>query len=202
VTDLRAIDLRGNVHRQCDKSIASLIVAHGEVEVPINVFVSVGRALAPAQEAFISSIERHLTQKGLRPRTLGRSEFTHSQPLQFVNKLMDRSGGVLVIALERISIEVGTERPGTPHERLVAHEAIPTPWNQIEAAFAYAKRIPLMVVKENKVRAEGLLEGKYDWYVHSTELDPEFVHTPEFEGTLESWLNDVRQRAGWFRYRN
>ena len=114
---------------------------------------------------------------------------------------MDRSAGVLVIALERIAIETGFEQRGTPAQTMITQEAIATPWNQIEAAFAYAKRIPLLVIREAGVRADGLLEGRYDWYVHSTDLDPGFVNSTEFKGTFESWCNDVRNRAGWFRYR-
>jgi hypothetical protein len=38
-------------------------------------------------------------------------------------------------------------------------------------------------------------------YVHSTDLDPAFVNTPEFNGTLDSWSKDVRRRAGWLRPR-
>ena len=169
--------------------------------MPINVFVSVGCKSAPIQEEFIASIERHLADKGLRPRTVGRNEFTHGQPLRFVNQLMDRSAGALVIALERISIRDGIERRGTSEERSICDEAIATPWNQIEAALAYAKRMPLMVVKENTVRPEGLLERHHDWYVHSTGLDPGFVRSTAFRETFDSWLHDVRRRAGWFRFR-
>ncbi len=166
--------------------------------MPINVFLSVGRAFNASQEKFISSIEEHLTQNGLRPRTVGRTEFTHKQPLQLVDELMNRSGGALVIALERISIEQGVERRGAPEQAAISNAAISTPWNQIEAAFAYAKRLPLMVIKENRVRSEGLLEGRYDWYVHSTELEPAFLVSPFFKGAFDSWHRDVRRRAGWF----
>jgi hypothetical protein len=172
-----------------------------EGHLTINVFLSVGRAFSDIQESFISSIERHLEQSGLRPRTVGRNEFSYKQPLQLVDDLMERSAGALVIALERLSIETGFERRGTPAQTVVTNIAIPTPWNQIEAAFAYAKRIPLLVIRENKVRPEGLLEGRYDWYVHATDLDASFLTSAEFKGTFDSWYRDVRRRAGWFRYR-
>jgi hypothetical protein len=169
--------------------------------VTINVFLSVGHAFTDAQEKFISSIESHLQQNGLRPRTVGRNEFSYKQPLLLVDELMDRSAGALVVALERLSVETGFERRGTPEQSVVTNIAIATPWNQIEAAFAYAKRLPLLVIREHKVRPEGLLEGRYDWYVHATDLDTSFLTTMEFNGTFDSWQRDVRRRAGWFRYR-
>jgi hypothetical protein len=114
---------------------------------------------------------------------------------------MNRSAGALVIALERIAIKEATERGGPPSGVNIRNESIPTPWNQIEAAFAYSNGLPLLVIRQNTVRAEGLLEGRYDWYVHSTPLDASFVDSAEFKGTFQSWRRDVSKRAGWFRYR-
>jgi hypothetical protein len=169
--------------------------------MPINVFLSVGRTFTPRQEQFVSTIETHVAKKGLQPRTVGRNEFSHRRPLELIENLMDKSAGVLVIALERVLIETGLEKRGASDQTTISNETFPTPWNQIEAAFACAKRLPLMVIRETGVRPEGLLEGRYEWYVHSTNLDPAFVNTPEFNGMLDSWTQDVRRRAGWFRRR-
>jgi hypothetical protein len=168
----------------------------------LNIFLSVGRPFTPEQERLIASVEGYLKDHGLRARTVGRTEFTHKQPLQLINDLMDRSAGALVIALERISIRDGTEKGGPPEGQRLEGECLATPWNQIEAAIAYAKRIPLFVIRQKTVRPEGLLEGRYDWYVHAAALDPAFLQTAEFAGIFESWKRDVHARAGWFRYRS
>lgn len=164
----------------------------------VNVFLSVGRSFNDEQEAFTRSIETFMAQNGLRTRTVGRNEFTHKSPLHFVDKLMNRCGGALVIALERISVSSGAELGGPPKGQLIQGQCISTPWNQIEAALAYAKNVPLLVIRQNSVRAEGLLEPRYDWYVHSTDLDPAFLNSNEFQGTFTSWKRDVLRRAGWF----
>jgi hypothetical protein len=170
--------------------------------VAVNVFLSVGRTSSPAQETFVASVERYMTTRGLRSRTVGRNEFTHKQPLKLVDDLMNRCAGALVIALERIFIETAIDRRGSTNAQQIRGTALPTPWNQIEAAFGYDKKLPLLVIKEDCVREEGLLEGRYDWYVHSTSLDLNFLASAEFEGTFESWCRDVKRRAGWFRCRN
>jgi hypothetical protein len=169
--------------------------------MPINVFLSVGRTFTPRQELFVSAIETHIAKKGLRPRTVGRNEFTSRQPFQLIEARMAKSAGVLVIALERVLVETGLEKRGSADQIPISNATFPTPWNQIEAALGYAKRLPLLVIRETGVRPEGLLDGRYDWYVHSTDLDPAFVTTPEFNGTLDSWSKDVRRRAGWLRPR-
>ena len=134
---------------------------------------------------FVAAIEAHLVEHGFRPRTVGRNEFTYKQPLRYVDDLMNKCAGTLVIALERLSIERGIEQRGTPNETLVSDIALPTPRNQIEAAFAYSKRMPLLVIKERRVREEGLLEGRYDWDVHSADLDQVFLSSPNSKGRLE-----------------
>jgi hypothetical protein len=114
---------------------------------------------------------------------------------------MNNSAGALVIALERVAVKDGFECGGPPAGTQIANEAIATPWNQIEAAFAYSLGLPLLVIREDTVRAEGLLEGRYDWYVHETPLNTLFLETPEFKGIFQSWRQDALSRAGWFRYR-
>jgi hypothetical protein len=168
--------------------------------VPINVFLSVGRPSTEAQETFIATVEHHLKQSGLRSWTVGRNTHTH-RPLERVADLMERSAGALVIALERIFVDEGVEHRGGSDQKSIARSMISTPWNQIEAAFAYAKRVPLLVIKEDTVRADGLLEPKYDWYVYSTALSRPFLSAPEFEEVFDSWHRDVRRKAGWFGFR-
>jgi hypothetical protein len=167
----------------------------------INIFLSVGTHLTTPQESFVSGIEQHLKDHGLRPRTVGRNQFIYKQPLTLVHKLLKNSAGVLVIAVERLAIKDGLEHAGPPEGTRITNASIATPWNQIEAAFAYAMGIPLLVIREDTVRAEGLLDGRYDWYVHETPLNTSFLETQDFTGVFESWREDVLSRAGWFRYR-
>jgi len=169
--------------------------------VAINVYLSVGRPFLKAQEDFITSIESHLASSGLRARTVGRNEYSYKQPLRAVEDLMSKCAGSVVVALERLAIERAVERRNAPDEQRIENVALPTPWNQIEAALAYAHRMPLLVLKEKRIREEGLLEGRYDWYVQEVELDLVSLNSAEFRGIFDSWSRDVHRRAGWFNYR-
>lgn len=170
--------------------------------MPINVFLSVGSPFAPGQEEFVASLEANLIAHGLKPRTVGRSDFTNGQPLRFVNQLMDRCAGTIVVALERVQVLNGFERKGSPRQETLTNIEIATPWNQIEAAFAYAKKLPLLVIKGDNVKGDGLLEKGHDWYVHSTQVDPNFFESKQFQGTFKNWHRDVKKKAGWFGCRN
>jgi hypothetical protein len=131
-----------------------------------NVFVSVGGTFTDEQEAFVRAVEDRLRSEGLIPYTIGRNAFSADAPLKAVSQLLDKCSGIVVIALERMYFQNGLEkRGGGSKELLLTNIKIATPWNHIEAAMAYSRGYPLMVIVEEGVKSEGLLENGYDWYV-------------------------------------
>jgi hypothetical protein len=157
----------------------------------LNVFVSVGGTATDQQEAFVRAVEDRLRSEGLIPHTVGRNTFSADAPLKTVTELLDRCSGTVVIALERSYFASGTEKRGGPEEIVLADVKLATPWNQIEAAMAYARGLPLLVVVEAGLRREGLLERGYDWYVQSVKPEPAALHTNEFNGVLASWKQKI-----------
>jgi hypothetical protein len=138
----------------------------------LNVFVSVGGTATEQQEAFVRAVEDRLRSEGLVPHTVGRNTFSADAPLKTVTELLDRCSGTVVIALERSYFASGTEKRGGPKESALADIRLPTPWNQIEAAMAYARGLPLLLVVEAGLKSEGLLERGYDWYVQWVNQKP------------------------------
>jgi hypothetical protein len=157
----------------------------------MDVFVSVGVAATTAHEEFINAVEARLRSEGLEPKTVGRNTFSSDAPLKAVMELMDRCQGTVVIALERSFYSQGVEtRAGK--ERLLADVRLPTVWNQTEAAMAYSRGHPLLVLAQEGLRSEGLLEARYDWNVQWIMPTPAALATPEFNGILASWKTKVQ----------
>jgi hypothetical protein len=157
----------------------------------MDIFLSVGSTATPHQEAFVRAIEERLRAEGLNPQTVGRNYFTADSPFTGVNKLMDTCKGVVVVALERLFIETGTEKRGSALSGVLSGVKLATPWNQVEAALGYARKLPLLVIVEDGIRQDGLLEKGFDWYVISMALDPSGLTTLEFNGVLSSWKAKV-----------
>lgn len=153
----------------------------------MNVFLSVGLPANPEQEAFVRAVEDRLRVEGLVPQTVGRTYFTADSPFMGVNKLLDDCRGVVVVALERIYLSSGMERRGGPAASPLQAIKLSTPWNHIEAALAYSRKLPLFVIVEQGIRQDGLLEKGFDWYVITTVADPASLTTAEFNGVLASW---------------
>jgi hypothetical protein len=153
----------------------------------LNVFVSVGGTATEQQEAFVRAVEDRLRSEGLVPHTVGRNTFSADAPLKTVMELLDKCSGTVVIALERSYFASGTEKRGGPKETALTDVKLPTPWNQIEAAMAYARSLPLMVIVESGLKSEGLLERGYDWYVQWVKPEAATLTSNEFNGVLASW---------------
>jgi hypothetical protein len=157
------------------------------------VFVSVGATATAEQEAFVRLIEERLRSEGLTPKTVGRNTFSSEAPLKAITELMDSCSGIVVIALERSYFPSGLERRGGPRQASLADTRLPTPWNHIEAAMAYARHLPLLVIVEAGLKAEGLLEPGYDWYVQNLPLQEAALHSNEFNGIFADWKEKVLQ---------
>jgi hypothetical protein len=161
---------------------------------PVHVFVSVGTTCNAEQEAFVTAIEQRLKSEGLIPCTVGRNTFSADAPLKAVTELLDKCAGAAVIAFERTYFPSGVEKRGGPRESALADVKLPTPWNQIEAAMAYSRGLPLFVIGEHGLKSDGLLERGYDWYVQWVKLEPAALTTPEFNGVLASWKQKLLDR--------
>lgn len=159
----------------------------------LNVFVSVGGTATDQQEAFIRAVEDRLRSEGLVPHTVGRNTFSFDAPLKTVTELLEKCSGTVVIALERTYFASGIEKRGGPKESALSDIRLPTPWNQIEAAMAYSRGHPLMVVVESGLKSEGLLERGNDWYVQWVKPDAAALTTTEFNGVLASWKQKLLQ---------
>lgn len=158
-----------------------------------KVFISVGGTTTAEQEEFVKHIEDRLQAENLIPNTIGRNKFSADSPLKSIKDLMDECSGILVIALERTYFEKGLEKRGSTQEIQLSTTKFATPWNQIESAMAYAKNLPILVIVEEGVRAEGLLEKGYDWYVMTAKPNQSSLLTAEFNGVLASWKSKVEK---------
>lgn len=158
-----------------------------------HIFVSVGTTATQEQEEFVCAVEARVRAEGLVPHTVGRDTFSADAPLKAVTDLMKTCSGVVIIALERTYFPTGLDKPGGPRETPLAEVRLATPWNQIEAAMAYASGLPLLVIVETLVKQEGLLEPGYDWYVLQLPLASSSLATPEFNGVLASWKQKLGQ---------
>jgi hypothetical protein len=160
----------------------------------VHVFVSVGGTANDTQETFVRAVEDRLRSEGMVPHTVGRNTFSADSPFKAVTDVMDKCAGVVVIALERLHFPAGTEKRGGDHAKPLADVKLSTAWNQIEAAIAYRRGVPLLVLVEEGLRTDGLLEKGFDWYVQTVKLEAASLHSAVFNGVLDDWKRKTLAR--------
>lgn len=157
----------------------------------LDIFVSVGGTATDEQEAFVKAVEDRLRSEGLIPHTVGRNTFSADAPLKTITELMQKCNGAVVISLERFYYPNGIEKRGGAKEKILGEIKLPTPFNHIEAAMAYTRGLPLLIIVEEGIKKDGLLEPGYDWYVQYIEPKKSSLNTAEFNGILASWKNKI-----------
>lgn len=166
----------------------------------ISVFLSYPKPCFGRQKAFVDFISTYLSQRGFNPRTLGVTDYDMDAPLTAIRRLMLESNGLLTIAFRRTFVEKGTARLRTDistlKEESIDGQWLTTPWAQIEPSMAYQLGLPVMILREKGVLADGILErGVIGLYMPEFDLDQplaDYFSTAEWNGIIGKWEGYVR----------
>lgn len=158
-------------------------------------FVSRPTKTTTDQAAFCAALDDRLQRADLESKTVGVNQFGNEAPLLTVRRLMESCHGAIVLGLAQLSVTSGVSKPGTEDEQRVRSIRLPTPWNQLEAGIAFALDLPLLIVHEVNVAADGIFDPQIgDRFVHKTDLSSTWLDSDEFTQPFEEWLAEVRNR--------
>jgi hypothetical protein len=166
----------------------------------IPVFLSYPKPCFGRQQQFVDRVREHLRHRGVEPRTLGVTDYDMDAPLTAVRRLMLESNGLLTIAFRRTFVERGTARLRTDlaglREADISGAWLTTPWPHIEAAMAYQLGLPILILRESGVLADGLLErGIAGLYMPEFDLEhgaESYLGSAEWNGVIGKWEGFVR----------
>jgi hypothetical protein len=126
---------------------------------------------------------------------VGVNQFGNEAPLMTVRRLMEACHGAVVLGLAQLLVTTGVSKPGTSSERRVRSVRLPTPWNQLEAGIAFALDLPLLIVHEAGVEADGIFDPQIgDRFVHQTDLSAAWLASEAFSQPFDQWVNEVMNR--------
>ena len=166
----------------------------------ISVFLSYPRPCFGRQSAFVKKIFDYLSERGFAARTLGVTDYDMDAPLTAIRRLMLESNGLITIAFRRTHVEKGTARLRTDVEGLreepIDGKWLTTPWAHIEPAMAYQLGLPVLILREQGVLADGILErGVVGLYMPEFDVDrpiEEYFSAAEWRGVIGKWEGYVR----------
>lgn len=160
----------------------------------INVFISHPTPYNKYQEDFLSLIDSELKEYDLNPTNLGKNNWDFRSPLKPIRDIMKTCKAAIIIGLERHHSYIGYDKETSVEKKEFFHKYTTTPWVQIEAGMAYQAGLPLLILKENKVYAEGILDPQIsDYYVFEFDGEKQSMGlTPELKKIIFSWVTHIK----------
>ena len=159
----------------------------------IPVFLSYPKLFTKKQQDFIAAVQGYLDLRGFVGRTLGVTDYDMQEPLTAIRRLMLECNGLITMALKRSYIESGSSKPDSDCGEASSNlnnTWLTSPYCQIEPAMAFQIGLPILILRERGVLAEGLLEkGVIGTYL------PEFDLTTPISIYFDSeeWKQNYRQ---------
>lgn len=165
----------------------------------ISVFLSYPKPYLNRQEEFINRITKYLNERGLEPRTLGVSDYDMDAPLAGIRRLLIESNGLIAVAFRRSYIKEGICRPDSDNgnETDISDSWLTSPFSQIEPAMAFQIGLPILILREKGVLADGVLEkGVLGSYMPEFDLNCDFndyFNSNEWNQIIQKWEGYVRK---------
>ena len=161
----------------------------------MRVFLSRPSWIAPRFRAGIERFQQRLLELGLDARTLGVSTAADQNPVRDVVRLVDNTYGMVVLGWPQIEAPAARIK-----ETDAAPLILPTEWNHIESAIAFARGRPLILLRERSVAGRGMLDAaSLGLFVREVDGEHEtWVDEPLVLQALRTWrdkVGDCRQRT-------
>jgi hypothetical protein len=166
----------------------------------IPIFLSFSKPVFQVQHDFIHNLSEGLRSFGMKPRTLGVTDYDTLPPLTAIKNLISHSAGLISIAFRRTHIETGEtfdDSDGRVGRRQKIHDKwLTTPWPHIEVAMAFQIDLPILILRESGVMADGILEkGCSAFYLPVFDLESStqpYLGGKEWQGIFHKWSRQVR----------
>lgn len=165
-----------------------------------SIFLSYPKPHLQKQADFIEKISQYLKGRGLYPRTLGVTDYDMDAPLVAIRRLMLESDGLITIAFRRSFIISGTGKPKSDldeKEYDISNKWLTSPYCQIEPAMAFQIGLPVLILRETGVIADGILErGVFGVYMPEFDLSgniDDYFASAEWVQIIQKWEGYVRK---------
>ncbi|MCC2666875.1 MAG: hypothetical protein K0S63_791 [Gammaproteobacteria bacterium] len=150
----------------------------------MNIFLSRPTWVSPELEEGLTNFLMSLSNMGLIPRTLGSSDYPSKAPLDEVIEIMEQCQGAIVLGYPQILIEKGVIKSKAVEKIL----SLPTEWNHIEAALAYSKGLPIIILHHTGVSRGVFDRGVMNAFVHEVDFSqPSWCLNSGLNGAIQKW---------------
>lgn len=166
----------------------------------IPVFLSYPKPHLERQDKFVKSICSYLEERGFAGRTLGVTDYGINSPLTAIRGLMMECNGIITVAFARTKVVNAISKPDSDLGDIgksIEGQWLTSPWCHIEPAMAYQLGLPILLLREKGVIADGILErGVTGTYLPEFDLNDaaeKYLESQEWRQLIGTWEGYVRK---------
>ena len=149
-----------------------------------DIFLSQPTCIPKKQNKGIEDFCKWLKTMGLNPRTLGKTDSPVTDPLNEVLKMLKECSGMIVLGVPQIRVKTGTLK----EKKITKPLKLATEWNQIEAALAYSKKMPLLIIHDIGVSRGIFDHGALANFIHEVDFNDKGWYLKEnIMQALKTW---------------
>ncbi|MDR3007202.1 MAG: hypothetical protein LBV59_04665 [Sphingobacterium sp.] len=159
----------------------------------IDIFISHPTPFNDDQKMFLNLLKRRLSNYGMNAVNLGINNWDYRKPLIPIKELIIKCKGAILVGLVRHHSYIGYEKENSSEQIESVHKYTTSPWIHLEGGMAYQAGLPIIILKEDKVFAEGILDpNNSESYILSFKLNENIVKlSDEIEQIIKSWVERI-----------
>ena len=160
----------------------------------IPVFLSVGEPHNAIQTKYLKTLEKYLHRRSIVVQTIGRTFYSIEAPLIPIKQKLQNVHGAIILGMERFHSKIGIYKENSVSQQTIHNQYFTSVWAHIEAAMAYQLQLPLLILKEEKLVAEGVFDrGIHQWVIIPIHPeDPKEIECEPIIGYLKAWVKAVQ----------
>lgn len=132
----------------------------------MRVFLSRPNPFTNEQQYFLDKLKTTLEEQGIESITLQAEDYSPYESLSVLNEMIKRCYGMVILAFGHTYIESGTIKKGgikkdiffESEEQKIDGKWITSSFCQIEGAMAVSNNIPILIIKQQNLTADGILK--------------------------------------------
>lgn len=173
----------------------------------IPIFLSRPNPFTYEQAIFLEFLIKKINVTQMKSITLEAKDYNPHESLTCLSELIKRCYGMIIVAFGQYYIEKGTSKKGAVANRTFFNSCensidqlwATSPFCQIEGAIAFGNKLPILILQQYNIKAEGILKVG-DHAIHgptfSIEINKEiesYFQNPDFLFTFDEWSQQVVQ---------
>lgn len=170
----------------------------------IRVFLSRPNPFTKEQAYLVEQLKSYFLKKNIETITLEAKDYSPYESLTILNEMIKRCFGMIILAFGHTYIQQGKEKKGAVENEFFFESKeknleglwITSTFCQIEGAMAISNNIPILIIKQNNLKKEGILKdddnifSTFDFDLYSKESIDDYIEKLDTD-SVKLWLEKI-----------